>query len=201
MTPSNKKTSILTHQQGTGGFSNYFTRPKYQNATIETYLTEHISPATLAYYQPFFNQSGRAFPDVSAHSLRPDYNVIYKGMQSPSGGTSAASPVWAGIVGLINDARLRAGQKAVGFINVFLYNGGARGLNDITGGGSVGCTGFNAQTGMSYGGQSGIIPYASWNATVGWDPVTGLGTPNFQALMAEALAAGKNNKRNTCVRH
>jgi tripeptidyl-peptidase-1 len=30
--------------------------------------------------------------------------------------------------------------------------------------------------------QSGIVPGAHWNATVGWDPVTGFGTPNFAAL-------------------
>jgi tripeptidyl-peptidase I len=28
-----------------------------------------------------------------------------------------------------------------------------------------------------------IVPYASWNATSGWDPVTGLGTPDFGKLL------------------
>jgi len=27
-----------------------------------------------------------------------------------------------------------------------------------------------------------VIPGAHWNATVGWDPATGFGTPNFGAL-------------------
>ena len=32
-----------------------------------------------------------------------------------------------------------------------------------------------------------IIPYANWNATAWWDPVTGLGEPNFEKLLALAL--------------
>lgn len=28
------------------------------------------------------------------------------------------------------------------------------------------------------------VPYASWNATTGWDPVTGLGTPDYGKLLA-----------------
>lgn len=51
----------------------------------------------------------------------------------------------------------------------------------------MGCTGINGQTGEPVPG-AGIIPYASWNATVGWDPVTGLGTPNFEALKKLVLS-------------
>ncbi|TVY28234.1 Tripeptidyl-peptidase sed4 [Lachnellula hyalina] len=166
---------------GSGGFSNYFSRAWYQEGAVQDYLNNHISNATKSYYQPFTNFKGRGFPDISAHSLTPDYQVIYDGTPSPSGGTSAAAPVVAGIIGLLNDARLRAGKNTLGFINPLLYDIGVKTLNDITGGGSVGCTGINGQTGASVPGAS-IIPYASWNSTVGWDPVTGLGTPNFQKL-------------------
>lgn len=35
-----------------------------------------------------------------------------------------------------------------------------------------------------YSGLPGpLVPYASWNATPGWDPVTGLGTPIFPELV------------------
>ena len=166
---------------GSGGFSNYFSRAWYQEGAVQDYLNNHISNATKSYYQPFTNFKGRGFPDISAHSLTPDYQVIYDGTPSPSGGTSAAAPVVAGIIGLLNDARLRAGKNTLGFINPLLYDIGVKTLNDITGGGSVGCTGINGQTGASVPGAS-IIPYASWNSTVGWDPVTGLGTPNFHKL-------------------
>jgi tripeptidyl-peptidase-1 len=115
------------------------------------------------------------------------YQVIYNGAPSASGGTSAASPVVAGILALLNDARFRAGKGPLGFINPLLYANGANILNDITGGGSTGCNGVNGQTGVAIPG-AGIVPWASWNATQGWDPVTGLGTPNFQKLKEFVLS-------------
>ena len=58
---------------GSGGFSNYFTRPEYQAAAVSTYLDDHISAATKEYFSAFANFTGRGFPDVSAHSLTPEY--------------------------------------------------------------------------------------------------------------------------------
>ena len=171
-----------------GGFSNYFPRPLYQELAVETYLNFHISPAVKKYYTPFTNFNGRGFPDISAHSVSPDYQVVYGGELSPSGGTSAASPVVAAVLGLLNDARFRAGKKSsLGFINPLLYAIGFTGLNDITLGQSIGCNGVSTQSGQPVPGAS-IIPFATWNATAGWDPVTGLGTPNFEKLKALALA-------------
>ena len=57
---------------GSGGFSNYFSQPSYQQSAVSNYLQNEISSSTLAYYKPFFNSSGRGFPDVSAHSLTPE---------------------------------------------------------------------------------------------------------------------------------
>jgi tripeptidyl-peptidase-1 len=57
---------------GSGGFSNYFSRPAYQALAVENYLNFHISPATKKYYQPYTNFQGRGFPDISAHSLTPE---------------------------------------------------------------------------------------------------------------------------------
>ena len=113
--------------------------------------------------------------------------VVGGGQLQPSGGTSAASPVFAGIIALLNDARLSAGQPTLGFLNPFLYYLGYNGLNDITGGQSVGCNGINGQTGAVVVG-GGIVPGAAWNATTGWDPVTGLGTPDFQELKKIVLS-------------
>lgn len=113
------------------------------------------------------------------------YEVVYGGKLSPSGGTSAASPVVAGIIGLLNDARLRAGKSTLGFINPLLYAIGSGALNDITLGQSIGCNGVSTQSGAPVNGS--IIPWATWNATVGWDPVTGLGTPDFEKLKALVL--------------
>jgi tripeptidyl-peptidase I len=57
---------------GSGGFSNYFPRPAYQEVAVLDYLQNHISPATKDYYTQFTNFEGRGFPDVSAHSLTPE---------------------------------------------------------------------------------------------------------------------------------
>lgn len=87
----------------------------------------------------------------------------------------------AAILGLVNDARLRAGQPVVGFANPWLYSAASQLFNDVTAGQSQGCNGTNLQSGRNVTG-GGVIPYATWNATVGWDPVTGLGTPDFMKM-------------------
>lgn len=107
--------------------------------------------------------------------------MIYAGTPSLSGGTSAASPVFASVIALLNDVRLRAGKPALGFLNPFLYSKGFKALNDITAGQSDGCNGYDTQSGQEVPGVI-PIPWAHWNATAGWDPVTGLGTPDFEAL-------------------
>lgn len=109
------------------------------------------------------------------------------GKHYKSGGTSAASPVFAGIVGLLNDARLRAGKSTLGFLNPLMYSILAEGFTDIIAGSSIGCNGINPQTGKPVPG-GGIIPYAHWNATAGWDPVTGLGVPDFMKLKELVLS-------------
>lgn len=51
----------------------------------------------------------------------------------------------------------------------------------ITEGAATGCNGLGR---FNLGNNSSpVIPGASWNATVGWDPVTGYGTPDFEKLL------------------
>ncbi|KAG6910783.1 hypothetical protein DXG01_007671 [Tephrocybe rancida] len=93
------------------------------------------------------------------------FNPIFQGGKAIRiGGTSASSPAFAGFVALLNDVRLAKGLPPLGFLNPFLYAKGVSGLNDITVGHNSGC---------------GTVGF---NATKGWDPVTGLGTPNFGKL-------------------
>lgn len=169
-----------------GGFSSYFARPSYQDTAIANYL-KLVSNSTIAYYGQYTNFSGRGFPDVAGHSVSPDYEVIYAGEQSASGGTSAAAPVWGAIVGLLNDARFRAGKSSLGWLNPLVYQYGPTVLTDITGGFSVGCNGENTQSGGDEPAGSGIVLGARWNATEGWDPTTGYGTPDFQKLKTLVL--------------
>jgi tripeptidyl-peptidase I len=115
------------------------------------------------------------------------YSVFQNGSLTPSGGTSAASPVTASIVALLNDARLRAGKPTLGFLNPLIYFGGYKGFTDVTSGQSDGCNGNDTQTDAPVPG-AGVIPGSHWNATVGWDPVTGFGVPNFGELLTLAMS-------------
>ncbi|PIA98116.1 Tripeptidyl-peptidase sed4 [Cercospora beticola] len=156
-----------------GGFSDYFPTPWYQKDAIQTYLDEHISSEAKSYYSwnKYANFAGRGIPDVSGHSFFPLFPVVLNGTINPGGGTSAAVPQVAAIFALLNDARFRAGQPAIGFANPWLYANARNSLVDVIHGGSVGCSGTNMQTNKPIPG-AGIIPYASWIATVGWDPVS-----------------------------
>ncbi|KDR71935.1 hypothetical protein GALMADRAFT_74434 [Galerina marginata CBS 339.88] len=143
-----------------GGFSNYFGQPTYQSAAVKAYLT-----ALGTTNSGKFNTSGRAFPDVSAQG--ENVEIIIAGTSEPVAGTSCSSPIFASVIALLNDQLIAAGKPPLGFLNPFLYSAaGQAALNDITTGNNPGCStnGFPAKA--------------------GWDPVTGLGTPNFAKLKA-----------------
>lgn len=148
-----------------GGFSNVFPIPAYQEAAVSHYLSHYPPP----YGADRYNNSGkvRAFPDVSANGA--NYAIAVAGEFSLVYGTSASSPTFGSIVTLINEERLKRGKKSVGFLNTVLYEH-PQVLNDITKGGNQGCgtPGFESQP--------------------GWDPVTGLGTPNFVKMLALFLS-------------
>ncbi|KAF9475808.1 subtilisin-like protein [Pholiota conissans] len=105
---------------------------------------------------------GQAYPDVAAQCDK--YRIVVGDTFGLVGGVSAASPTFAGIISLVNNVRISAGKPVLGFLNPFLYSTGFSALNDITIGNNAGC------------GTPGF------NATTGWDPVTGLGSPNFHLL-------------------
>ncbi|CAI6333564.1 unnamed protein product [Periconia digitata] len=155
-----------------GGFSDLWARPKYQQEAVNGYLYK-----LGARWEGLYNSQGRGFPDIAAQGQR--FRIVDKGAEFHIGGTSASAPVVASIVGLLNNARLSSGKPALGFLNPWLYSTGHRGLNDITRGGSRGCTGRDIYSGL----KTPYVPYASWNATAGWDPVTGYGTPDFEKLL------------------
>ncbi|KAE8444410.1 hypothetical protein EG329_000610 [Mollisiaceae sp. DMI_Dod_QoI] len=144
-----------------GGFSNIYPIPSYQRDAVQHYFDIH-DPG-YKYYRGngsfgknggVYNRIGRGYPDVSANGDK--IAVVNGGFASFSGGTSASTPIFASIVNRINEQRLNAGKKPVGFINPALY-ANPRMLNDITNGTNPGC------------GTQGF------SAVNGWDPVTGLG--------------------------
>lgn len=162
-----------------GGFSDLWERPAYQDSAVSDFLN------TLGnQWSGLFNPKGRAFPDVAAQGQ--SYAIYENGALTSVDGTSASAPTFAAVIALLNDARLKAKQAPMGFLNPWLYSAGRDGLNDIVNGGSTGCDGKGRFGGPNNGGPS--VPGASWNATKGWDPVTGLGSPNFAAMRKLANA-------------
>ncbi|KAI9755282.1 MAG: Phospholipase D1 [Chaenotheca gracillima] len=155
-----------------GGFSDRFPRPDYQNEAVREYLGQ-IGDT----FKGLFNPRGRGFPDVAAQGS--NFHVVDQGDEILVGGTSASAPTFAALVSLLNSARADNRRPPLGFLNPWLYSTGRRGLTDITKGGSKGCTGTDQYSGLHFP----PVPGAGWNATKGWDPVTGYGTPNFQELL------------------
>ncbi|KAL8821248.1 MAG: hypothetical protein Q9223_000673 [Gallowayella weberi] len=147
-----------------GGFSNVFPLPSYQSSSVKSFFKNHPP----SYGADRFNnsQNTRGFPDISANGA--NYVVAVVGQFALVYGTSASSPVVGAILTLLNEIRLYAGKSTLGFVNPFLY-ANPDAFNDITQGGNQGC------------GTPGF------QAVSGWDPVTGLGTPNFPKLVAAAL--------------
>ncbi|KAI0081293.1 subtilisin-like protein [Panus rudis PR-1116 ss-1] len=148
-----------------GGFSNVFTRPSYQSAAVTAYLNKLGNTNSGK-----FNRNGRAFPDVAA--VGDNVEIVFQQQFGLVAGTSCSSPIFASVISLINDRLAAAGKPSLGFLNPFLYStaASAGAFNDITTGSNPGC-------------NTNGFP-----ATTGWDPVTGLGTPNFAKLAAAAGA-------------
>ncbi|KAH9029295.1 subtilisin-like protein [Lactarius deliciosus] len=114
-------------------------------------------------YSGLYNPVGRGIPDIAAQAMEIPF--FYKGQVLIAKGTSCSAPIVAGIVSLLNDYRLSQGKRPLGFLNPWIYGGGLKGFNDIVSGSNPGCN------------------TDGFTAVVGWDPVTGLGTPDFEHLM------------------
>lgn len=156
----------------TGGFSNYFPRPRFQSADVEGYIRR-----LGGHLEGRYNASGRAIPDISA--IGTNFVVEWGGGPGSADGTSASVPVVASMVALINDARRRRGLPWTGWLNPRLYSREVRGvMRDVVGGSSVGCE------------WEGEVP-GGWKAKEGWDAGTGIGVPgNFVELLGVFLEDG-----------
>ncbi|KAF7969535.1 hypothetical protein HWV62_26981 [Athelia sp. TMB] len=143
-----------------GGFSTIFTAPSYQSAVTAAYVK---SIGTT--YSGKYTTTGRGFPDIAAQA--ENVEIYNGGTAELVAGTSCATPISASIFSLINDQLVAAGKSPLGFLNPLLYANPSA-LNDITSGTNPGCStnGFSAKA--------------------GWDPVTGLGSPNFAKLKTAA---------------
>ena len=160
-----------------GGFSHVFSRPSYQD-TLPSGSTP-IDAAT------------RGVPDISYQASSRTGVLVYDtapgdaagGLVCPSGnpcsagwyvvgGTSSSCPQWAGLVAIADQI---AGH-GLGMINPTLYSLAS---NPSTYGSDF----YDVTTGNNQANPA--VP--GYPATTGWDPVTGLGTPNA-ANLVPALA-------------
>ncbi len=168
-----------------GGFSHVFAKPGYQD-TLPIGST--------------FSGSTRGVPDVALQASPRTGALIYvslppvgsgglKCLQTDGtvkpcsagwydiGGTSLACPQWAAMVAIgvqINN------HNGLGFINPALYTIGAnaaRYTNDF----------FDVTAGNNQNPKYPSIP--GYKASTGWDPVTGLGTPNAANLIPDLVNA------------
>jgi len=161
-----------------GGFSHVFGRPAYQN--------------TLPAGSTTIPQTARGVPDIGLQassrtgalvytSLPPDGNSGLICGSAPCstgwydiGGTSLSCPQWAGLVAIAD--QINGG--GLGLINPALYKIASN----------------PAQYSQSYydvttGNNQAFPEVPGYNATTGWDPVTGLGTPNAANLLPALVAA------------
>ncbi len=166
-----------------GGFSHVFSKPSYQN-------TLPAGSTAIG--------SARGVPDVAFQasprtgalvytSLPPDSNgsnVTCSGQPCSAGwydigGTSLSTPQWAGLVAIAD--QINGG--GLGLINPALYKIGAdpaRYANDF----------FDVTVGNNAGVDT--LP-SGYPSTTGWDPVTGLGTPNAANLLPDLVLAANGH--------
>jgi subtilase family serine protease len=163
-----------------GGFSHVFAQPSYQGSLPPGSNTAGNTGHT------------RAVPDVALEASSHTGVLVYDTMPGADGtltsnvggntgwfiigGTSASSPMWAGIAAIADQMN----GAPLGFLNPALYKIGANATkyaNDF----------FDVTTGNND--QFMATPDPNYAATKGWDPVTGLGTPNATNLIPDLIYA------------
>lgn len=151
-----------------GGFSNYTSRPSWQ----DTQVTQYLNSGSIFPPDQFFWPSNRAYPDVSAVGSR--ILIVIDGAVSVTAGTSASTPIFSAVITLINDARMGAGKKPLGFLNPTLYQAPANAFTVINEGNNCCTIGYCCEYG--YGNNNG------------YSAVNGLGTPDFPNLLSYYLS-------------
>merc|ERR1712217_151859 len=154
-----------------GGFSDTFAIPSYQTSAVAAYKASpdaNLPPAKL------WNNTGRGYPDVAAlgGQMNP-YCVATGGSFEGVAGTSASSPVVAGVFALLNGLRTSQNKSPLGFLNPLIYQNTAA-FQDVT----SGCNG---------GGRKDCF-----KAIKGWDAATGWGTPDYEALAKVVTKTAKS---------
>jgi uncharacterized repeat protein (TIGR01451 family) len=150
---------------GGGGFSTNFALPVWQDGVANA--------------NNLASTQFRNCPDVA---LTADniYIVADHGQAEPgTGGTSAAAPLWASFMALVNEQGSQNGHPAIGFANPTLYSLANPPFYDLL---------FHDITlGNNTNAAGGPVDYP---ATQGYDLATGLGTPTAALINALAPTEG-----------
>jgi kumamolisin len=110
-------------------------------------------------------QKGRGVPDVAANaSPESGYFVVLHGESTIIGGTSAATPFWAGVIALINQGL----GRSLGYVNPTLYK-------------AIGATDAFRRITRGNNGIPNVIE--GYSAGPGWSPVAGWGSPSGSRLL------------------
>ena len=144
--------SPLDETGGGGGASQFYAAPDYQKNVSQSIA-----------------RGLRQVPDVSADAdPMTGFHIIFGGREGQAGGTSAAAPLWAATIALINQDLKKKGLREVGFANPAIYWMGdnlaklnPKPFHDVTTGNNLG-----------------------FAATTGWDFATGWGSMDAAALDA-----------------
>jgi subtilase family serine protease len=161
-----------------GGYSHVFSRPQYQDT-----LPAGSTPIP---------QTTRGVPDIALQASARTGALVYVSLP-PSGsgglfcgstpcstgwydigGTSLSCPQWAGLVAIAD--QMNGG--GLGLINPALYSLASNPA-------SYSSEFYDVTTGNN----QAFAEVPGYPATTGWDPVTGLGTPNAALLLPALLAA------------
>ncbi len=146
-----------------GGLSKFFSEPSFQQS---------MTPATQSMLL-----GRRGLPDIAADANPFTAMTNYiNGQWTQIGGTSASTPFWAALIAIANQM---AGHP-LGFINPGIYKLAAsphfqRDFRDIT-------SGTNEV-------NDGTIHVQGFQAGLGWDAVTGWGTPQVSQFIPDLIAA------------
>ena len=169
-----------------GGFANRSDNetPLWQQAQVDAFLTRAKAGGLLPPTDGgVWNARGRGYPDLS--TLGHNLLFVFAGALGTVDGTSASGPVAAGLLTLVNDALLHQGLPTLGLVNPLLYSlqeSTPTAFNDIVMGSNFDgdwqppCAQYPAQ-----------CPYG-FTTQPGWDPVSGLGSPNFPVIRDAAIA-------------
>jgi hypothetical protein len=152
------------------GMSNRSPLPSWQRQLVASYLESGGAPPS-----QYFNASGRAYPDVVLISH------VVDSADGPEDGTSASSPLFAGMVSAINDELLSLGLPVVGWLNPLLYRifiSDPKVFYDVTLGTTAPCPSC----------QGAPLCQAGYAAAPGFDVASGVGAPYFDRLKKAIVA-------------